>query len=62
MECKQINCKRIKSLDEIIPLANKKKSLFTTSGLRMPAAFIIGMTLRKVAQYINEGLFIYKTK
>ncbi len=54
--------KKVKSLDEIIPLSEKGVTLVRHNGTRMPAAFLIGIPIRSVHYYVKQGLYIYKKK
>ena len=53
---------RVQSIEELIELANKKKSvlLLICQGKPLPAAFVINMPLIQVYQLHKQGIYIYE--
>lgn len=55
---------RVQSIEELIELANKKKSvlLLIYQGKPLPAAFVINMPLIRVYHLHKQGIYIYEPK
>lgn len=47
---------------DLIRLAQEKKSVTITMGGRMPAAFLISMQFNRVMSYLDQGVYEYKKK
>ena len=56
--------KRVESIEELIELAGRKKSVMLAQpqGIRLPAAFVINMQLIKVYHLHKQGIYIYEPK
>jgi hypothetical protein len=56
--------KRVESIEELIELAQQKKSVLMAEpqGVPVPAAFVINMQLIKVYHLHKQGIYIYEPK
>ena len=52
--------RRIRSLEGLAQAAQRKRAVFVSLyGIRMPAAFVLGMPAQLVLRYIRGGLVVW---
>lgn len=51
---------QVTTLERIAELAKERRAIISNLGVRMPAAFVIGMPGKRILEFIKSGIYVYE--